>query len=105
MVKRQIDPKFGKLLNELETLPEGKELDEKNDEIDAYLSNKETPIYNAMNDVNSDAFITLREKLDEEWNKMESTVTVDKLVEYVLHNGLESDGFKLISKIDRSNQI
>lgn len=96
----KIDPKFGKLLNELETLPEGKELDEKNDEIDAYLSNKETPIYNAMNDVNSDAFITLREKLDEEWNKMESTVTVDKLVEYVLHNGLESDGFKLISKID-----
>ncbi|GAV27288.1 hypothetical protein PMKS-000752 [Pichia membranifaciens] len=95
-----IDPKFGKLLNELETLPEGKELEEKNDEIDAYLANKETPIYVAMNDTQSSSFSDLRSILDAEWEKMESTVTADKLVEYVVQNGLESDGFKLISKID-----
>lgn len=96
----KIDPKFGKLLNELETLPEGKELDKKNDEIDAYLANKETPIYIAMNDTHSASFESLRSILDAEWEKMESTVTADKLVEYVVQNGLESDGFKLISKID-----
>lgn len=96
----EIDPTFGKLLNELETLPEGPELDAKNDEIDAYLSNDKSPIYIAMNDTQSESFNTLRVKLDAEWEKMESTVTADKLVEYVIHNGLESDGFKLISKID-----
>ena len=95
-----IDPKFGELLNELETLPEGKDLEEKNDEIDTYLANKETPIYIAMNDTQSSSFSDLRSILDAEWEKMESTVTADKLVEYVVQNGLDSDGFKLISKID-----
>lgn len=96
----KIDPEFAKLLNDLETLPEGKELDDKNVEIDAYLSNDMTPIYIAMNDVTSESFKALRAVLDSEWTKMESTVTPDKLLEYSIQNGLDSDGFKLISKID-----
>lgn len=95
-----IDPKFGKLLNELETLPEGKDLEEKNDEIDAYLADKESPINIAMNNTSSPSFVNLRSVLDAEWEKMESTVTADKLVEYIVQHGLESDGFKLISKMD-----
>lgn len=96
----EIDPAFGNLLNELETLPEGEGLDAKNDEIDAYLSNIETPIYTAMNNTTSKSFESLRSVLESEWEKMESTVTPDKLIEYVVQNGLESDGFKVISKID-----
>ena len=95
-----IDPHFGKLLNELETLPEGEELDKKNDEIDAYLSNDNTPIYKAMNDINAESFQVLRSTLDAEWEIMSTTVTPDRIIEYVIRNGLESDGYKLISKID-----
>jgi ribosomal protein S7 len=98
----EIDSKFGTLLNELETLPEGPELDAKNNEIDEYLLNKESPIYIAMNDTNSEAYNTLRNILDVEWNKMENTVTTDKLIEFIINNGLESDCFKLINKIDPS---
>lgn len=97
---QEVDPKFGELLVELETLPEGEALDKKNDEIDAYLSNDNTPIYIAMNDINSESYKNLRSSLDAEWKIIESTVTPDKLVEYLIHNGLESDGFKLIERID-----
>lgn len=97
---QQVDPIFANLLQELETLPEGDELDAKNIEIDAYLVNKETAIYKAMNDITSDAFANLRSTLNLEWETIQNTVTPDKLVEYSITNGLESDGFKLISKID-----
>lgn len=97
---QEVDPTFAKLLQELETLPEGEELDAKNNEIDAYLVNKETDIYKAMNDITSDAFANLRSTLNLEWETIQNTVTPDKLVEYAITNGLDSDGFKLISKID-----
>lgn len=95
-----IDPQFAQLLEKLESLPEGKELDEVNDEVDAHLINKESPIYKAMNDVESEDYAKLKSTLESEWNVIETTVTPDKLVEYVISNGLESDGFKLIQKID-----
>lgn len=97
---KEIDDKFANLLVELETLPEGDELNAKNNEIDEYLSNESTEIYKAMNDVESVNYNKLKEVLNNEWIKMESTLTTDKLINYSISNGLESDGFKLISKID-----
>lgn len=97
---QEIDAEFGALLNKLETVPEGEELDKVNEQVDAHLSNKSSPIYIAMNDINSENFTKLKETIDQEWEKYENTVTTDKIVDYVSQMGVESDGFKLVQKID-----
>lgn len=95
-----IDPEFCSLLKSLETVPEGKELDEVNSKVDEHLSNDSTPIYIAMNDVQSSNFQKLRDTIDQEWENFDNSVTTDKIIDYVSQNGIESDGFKLIEKID-----
>lgn len=99
-VIESMDPEFCSLLKSLETVPEGKELDEVNAKVDEYLSNPETPIYIAMNDVQSANFKQLRETIDLEWENFDNSVTTDKIIDYVSKNGVDSDGFKLIQKID-----
>ncbi|GMM30099.1 mitochondrial 37S ribosomal protein [Martiniozyma asiatica (nom. inval.)] len=96
----EIDAKFAELLKELETVPEGTELDKVNDEIDAYLSNEESPIYIAMNDIQSEGFSKLRETLNNEYEILQNTLTTDKLIQYVADSGLETDAFKLLQKVD-----
>lgn len=96
----KIDSKFGNLLKELESVPEGEELDSKNIEIDNYLSDSETPIFKAMNDISSNEFKNLRDSIKSEIKKFENNVTPDKLVEYIIQNGLESECYKLVCKID-----
>lgn len=99
-VVEEIDGEFGALLRALETVPEGKELDEVNAKVDAHLSNENSPIYVAMNDVTSASFAKLRDTMDMEWENFDSSLTTDKIIDYVSQEGVESDGFKLLQKVD-----
>ncbi|ODV84204.1 hypothetical protein CANARDRAFT_29359 [[Candida] arabinofermentans NRRL YB-2248] len=97
---KEVDPTFAQFLHDLESLPEGAELDAKNEEIDSYLARKDTPICEALNNVESESYTKLKDVISQEHEKMNQFVPLNDVLEYGYQYGLESDGFKLLNKID-----